>query len=98
MSLKEAGIPLSIPLHITETGWATAPERSLAKQAEVICSVIKTVHRLRDRYNITHYELFSLRDADSRNPDLFYQFGIMNDEYIPKPAFEKVKALFAELA
>ncbi len=28
----------------------------------------------------THYEHFSLRDANSNNPNFFYQFGILRDD------------------
>ena len=38
-----------------------------------------------------------LRDADSNNPNLFYQFGLMRDDYTPKPAFETYRQLIAEL-
>jgi hypothetical protein len=42
-------------------------------------------------------ELFTLRDADSSNDDLFHQFGVLRDDYTPKPAFDRLRALFAEL-
>ena len=33
------------------------------------------------RFDIfTHYEHFSLRDANSNNPNFFYQFGILRDD------------------
>jgi hypothetical protein len=51
---------------------------------------------LRGKLNITHYELFSLRDADTANPDLNHQFGIMRDDYSPKPAFESYRKLIEE--
>ena len=46
---------------------------------------------------MTHYMLFGLRDADSSKPDLFHQFGILHDDYTPKPAFDTFRALVAEL-
>jgi hypothetical protein len=97
ISLKEAGIPETVPIHITENGWATSPVRSPEKQAEVLEIIIRTVHELRAKMNISCYEMFDLRDADSENPDFFYQFGIMMDDYSPKPAFDVYMKLIAEL-
>ncbi|EGW41495.1 hypothetical protein DOT_0505 [Desulfosporosinus sp. OT] len=47
--------------------------------------------------NISHYELFGLRDADSSKEDLFHQYGIMRDDYSPKPAYDTFKRLINEL-
>ncbi len=59
-------------------------------------TVIQTVYGLRNELNISHYELFGLRDADSSKDDLFHQYGIMRDDYSPKPAFEAFKSLIRE--
>jgi hypothetical protein len=40
---------------------------------------------------------YQLRDADSSNPSIFYQFGVLRDDYTPKPAFEVYRRLIAEL-
>lgn len=101
--LATAGIPASVPIRITENGWPTGTNpltgtcRSLARQAEVIDAVVRTVHRLRRELNISHYMLFGLRDADSSEPDLFHQFGIMHDDYTPKPAYRTFRQLIREL-
>ena len=59
--------------------------------------MIRTVHGLRHELNITHYVLFGLRDADSSKADLFHQFGIMRDDYAPKPAYATFRSLIQEL-
>ncbi|GIP11639.1 hypothetical protein J1TS5_38090 [Paenibacillus macerans] len=59
--------------------------------------MIHTVYRLRMEFGISHYVLFGLRDADSSKPDLFHQFGIMRDDYTPKPAFAVYRRLIREL-
>ena len=41
--------------------------------------------------------LFGLRDADSSEPDLFHQFGIMQDDYTPKPGYHAFRQLIREL-
>jgi hypothetical protein len=96
-TLKAAGIPASVPIHICENGWPTGRDRYYTRQADVIDQSVRTVQALHGRLNITTYELFSLRDADTANPDLNHQFGILRDDYSPKPAFETYRKLVAEL-
>ncbi|WP_270583398.1 hypothetical protein [Bacillus smithii] len=103
VNLKTAGIPDCIPIRITENGWPTGKnpfvgkDRSYEHQSEVLETIIRTVYNLRQELNITHYELFGLRDADSSKDDLFHQFGIMRDDYTPKPAFYTFQHLIQEL-
>ncbi|MFC5452855.1 hypothetical protein [Paenibacillus aestuarii] len=97
------GLPAHVPIRVTENGWPTGKnpfnpvERSYERQTHVLESVIRTVYRLRNELNITHYELFGLRDADSAKDDLFHQFGIVRDDYSPKPAYDTFKKLIQEL-
>lgn len=102
-NLRTAGIPASVPVRIAENGWPTGKNpftgqtRSYERQAQVLETVIRTIYRLRDELNISHYELFGLRDADSSNDDIFHQFGVMRDDYTPKPAFYTFQSLIREL-
>jgi hypothetical protein len=98
VNLASAGIPASVPIHISESGWPTGPHRYYTRQAELLDQMIRTVYQLRNRLNITHYQLFALRDADTGNPDVFRQFGIMRDDYSPKPAFETYRRLISEFS
>lgn len=97
------GIPASVPIRVTESGWPTGKnpvaniERSYERQAEVLETVIRTIYNLRQELNISHYELFGLRDADSSKDDLFHQYGIMRDDYSPKPAYDTFKKLIQEM-
>ena len=59
--------------------------------------IVRKVYELRNILNITQFELFSLRDADTSNPDIGRQFGIMRDDYTPKPAFDTYRRLIQEL-
>lgn len=54
------------------------------------------MHALRTDLNVTHWELFSLRDADSSKDDLFHRFGVLRDGYSPKPAFHSPCRLISE--
>lgn len=111
--LAGAGIPFNVPIRITENGWSTGPNRSYEQQAKTIEAVIKTIYALKDELNITHYEYHQLRDADSSefegdaNNNSEYddaatllrqhQFGLLKDDYTPKPAFETYRKLIEEL-
>lgn len=98
--LRAAGIPPSVPIHIGENGWPTGPARTYERQAEVLETIIRTVHSLRAECNVERYTMFDLRDADSEREgegQMFYQFGLTRDDYTPKPAFEMYRRLIAEL-
>ena len=95
--LATAGIPASVPIRICENGWPTGPDRSEEQQAVVLERIVRTVHALRADLNVTHWELFTLRDADSSKDDLFHRFGVLRDDYSPKPAFHTLRRLISEL-
>ncbi|MFD1167298.1 MULTISPECIES: hypothetical protein [Sphingobacterium] len=97
VNFQEGKIPQSIPIHITENGWPTGEQRSYERQAVVIEKVVRTIHSLKSELNINHYELFSLRDTNSSVEDKFYQFGLLRDDYSPKPAFSIFCKLIDEL-
>lgn len=96
--METAGISDSTPIHITENGWPTSKDRSHEEQAVMLEKIVTAIHSLRIEHRITHYELFDLRDADSNVNDIFFQFGIMKDDYSPKPAFYVYKRLISELS
>jgi hypothetical protein len=80
-----------LPLVITEHGWPTGPGRPPRRQAEVLRAVVETAARL----GVAGYTHFSLRDACTTDPSLFCQFGLMTDDYTPKPAFHVYRDLIA---
>ncbi|MFC0068555.1 hypothetical protein ACFFQW_32515 [Umezawaea endophytica] len=93
-SLAAAGIPGATPIHVTEHGWATGAGRSAARQAEVVDAVVRAV--VKADLNITTYEHFALRDADSRQAGPLHQLGLLCSDYTPKPAFDTYRDLIAE--
>jgi hypothetical protein len=101
--LPTAGFGPSVGVRVTENGWPTGVNpltgagRTDERQAEVIETIVRAVHDCARSYNVTHYMLFGLRDADSSKSDPFHQFGILRDDYTPKPAYARFKALVAEL-
>jgi len=96
-SMTRAGLATETPLFVTESGWPTGPNRSKERQAEVLQSIVKTVYANREQFRIWGYSWFALRDADSANPDLFHQFGLLDSDYTQKPAFHVFKELIQEL-
>jgi hypothetical protein len=95
--LPIAGIGPGTPIRICENGWPTGPGRGPEQQADVLETILRAVHARREELNVTHWELFTLRDADSSKDGLFHQFGVLRDDYTPKPAFERLRGLFCEL-
>jgi len=96
-TLPIIGIPPSTPVRICENGWPTGPGRAESTQARVLEATLRTVHGLRAELNVTHWELFTLRDANSSRDSLFHRFGVLRDDYSAKPAFGMLRDLIAEL-
>jgi hypothetical protein len=91
--LAPAGLE-RLPLHITEHGWPTGPERGADTQAAVVDAVVKAAAHAP---GVERYMHFGLRDADTSQPGLFHRFGIMTDDYRPKPAFDAYRRLIHDL-
>ena len=87
-----------LPLVITEHGWPTGPGRTAQRQAEVLRTVIDVIARNAEALNITGYIHHTLRDARSAGSGLFCQFGLMTDDYAPKPAFHVYRELIDALS
>ena len=69
-TLPIAGIGAAAPIRICENGWPTGPDRPEATQAECsrrCCARCTPPGEL----NVTHWELFTLRDANSSKDDMF---------------------------
>jgi hypothetical protein len=81
---------------MTETGYPTGPGRTTAMQVTVMRAVVTAVYRARRAYNITGFRWFDLRDADSSASSFESQYGLMLDDYSPKPAFGVYRQLVAE--
>ncbi|MGW1158673.1 hypothetical protein ACWD48_10690 [Streptomyces sp. NPDC002519] len=95
--LPRAGIPDTVAMRICENGWPTGPGRTEQRQAATLETVVRTVAGLSRELNIDAYSFFALRDADSTADGLFHHFGLLRDDYTPKPAFESYRQLIDEL-
>ena len=85
-----AGIPEATPIHITETGWPTGDRRTESTQAQVLATVADAV--IASGTGVRAYEWFGLRDGLS-TATWSARFGILRDNYAPKPAFATLQHL-----
>jgi hypothetical protein len=92
-----AGIPKSIPIHISENGYPTGPGRTYDMQSTALSAAVNAVNSSRGTYNVTEYNFFDLRDANSSSASFEDQYGLMTDRYSPKPAFAVYHQLIATL-
>jgi hypothetical protein len=90
-------IPRSIPIHVEENGYPTGPGRSYERQAQALDTMVHAVNDFRGTFNISDYRWFNLRDGDTTSPNFQQQYGLMTDEYVPKPAFGLYRRLVAQL-
>jgi hypothetical protein len=79
------------PLHVSEVGYPTGPGRSESMQVSVLLSVTRTIHRRRAEFGVTDLRWFNLRDSDSSSSSFERRYGLMRDDYSPKPAFGTFK-------
>jgi hypothetical protein len=91
--LPQARIPASVPIHIVENGSPSGAPRTEHDQAESLSDMIQTVLAHRDSLNVTQYELFSLRDADSGSPEPLGSLGLVTDTYERKAAFDTYREM-----
>ncbi|QDK82236.1 hypothetical protein EXU85_27940 [Spirosoma sp. KCTC 42546] len=98
VNMAHAAIPFRIPILIGENGWPTSPTRPYDRQAQLLEAIIRAVYEHRETFNVRGYSYFNLRDTNSENPYFFHQFGLLKDDYSPKPAYEIFKTLVAELS
>jgi hypothetical protein len=92
-----AGLGRSVPIRVSENGWATSATRTAAQQQQALTTEINAVDADRAQYNVASYELFDLRDDVTGSTNIFDQFGIMADDYVPKPMFWTYRRLIASL-
>jgi hypothetical protein len=59
---------------------------------------VGAVQDFRGTYNVTDYRWFDLRDHSSASTNFQHHYGLLRDDYSPKPAFEAYRALVASLA
>jgi hypothetical protein len=90
--LRECFMPIArlrrdIPIHVEENGWPTGPDRVESEQVRAMRQMVGAVNDFRGTYNVTDYRWFDLRDHNSSGPNFQQHYGLLRDDYSPKPAF-----------
>ncbi|HEY0499779.1 MAG TPA: hypothetical protein VGD48_28795 [Kutzneria sp.] len=86
--MPTVGLGRNVPIRVSENGYSTnTAARSAADQAKVLTSEILAVNADRAAENVVSYEMFDLRDDVTGSPSGFDNFGLMTDDYTPKPMF-----------
>lgn len=93
--MPKAGFPRRIPIRIEETGWPTGPGRSAQMQEQALEAIVLTSVRYRGTYNVSDFRWFDLRDNNSHGANFQSHFGLLRDDYRPKPAFGAYRRLIA---
>src|SRR4051812_38617458 len=78
-------------------GYPTGSGRSEQTQKEGLETMVGTVAEYRANYNVTDYRWFDLRDGDTGSPNFQQHYGLMTDDYKPKPAYASWKRLIGKL-
>ncbi len=91
-TLRECFMPIAhlgrdVPIHVEENGWPTGPGRSERQQVRSMEQMVGAVNDFRGTYNVTDYRWFDLRDHNSSGPNFQQHYGLLRDDYSPKPAF-----------
>ena len=95
--LPLAGIPGGTPLHVSENGYPTSATRTPAAQASYLGAEVTAVSAFRTQYNVSDYRWFDLRDSNTEDPNFESHYGLLLDDYSPKPAFAVYQGLIAQL-
>jgi hypothetical protein len=92
-----AGLPSSVPIQISETGYPTGAGRTDAAQESALDAEVNAVNGLRTVDNVTAMQFFDLRDAITDSTIFEDQYGLMTDQWVAKPAFTEYQSLVAQL-
>jgi hypothetical protein len=82
-----------VPIHVEENGWPTGPGRPESEQVRAMRQMVGAVHDFRGTYGVTDYRWFDLRDHNSSGPNFQQHYGLLRDDYTPKPAFRVYRKL-----
>ncbi len=91
--MPKAGLRSTVPIHIKELAMPTGPGRTETEQATALSTFVKVLNDYRGTYNVADVEWFNLRDNNSAGPDFHSYFGLLRDDYSPKPSFDVFRRL-----
>ncbi|HVF78282.1 MAG TPA: hypothetical protein VNA28_08280 [Solirubrobacteraceae bacterium] len=82
---------------IGETGYPTTAARPPLVQDLVLRAIIGVAEATKSIYGVTGVYWFSLRDGNTASGQLENGYGLLRDDYTPKPAFATLQGLVASL-
>ena len=82
---------------IAETGYPTTAARTPLAQDVVLRAVIGAAEATKSIFGVTGVYWFSLRDGNTASGQLENGYGLLRDDYTPKPAFTTLKGLVASI-
>ena len=83
-----AGLGAAIPIHVEENGAPTWLLRTYEQQREHLRAMVGAVDDFRGTYNVSDYRWFDLRDHDTASLNFQHHYGLLEDDYTEKPAFD----------
>jgi hypothetical protein len=82
---------------ITESGYPTTADRTASTQDLVLRAIVAVAEQTKAIYGVTGVYWFSLRDANTASRQLENAYGLLRDDYTPKPAFTALQSLIANI-
>ncbi len=80
---------------ITETGYPTTDARTATLQDLVLRTIVGVAETTKSIFGVTGVYWFSLRDGNTASGQLENGYGLLRDDYTPKPAFTTLQGLVA---
>ncbi|GAC1436719.1 MAG: hypothetical protein NVSMB51_08760 [Solirubrobacteraceae bacterium] len=91
-----AGLGPGVPIHIEETGWPTdGAARPEAEQLRVLRGFAAAAHDFKRSLGISDFRWFNLRDNNTAAAGMQAHFGLLHDDYSPKPAFSAYRRIIS---
>jgi hypothetical protein len=93
--MPSAGLSRSVSITVAETGYPTDPTRSEQTQVAVLREIVAATQSVSRAYGVTALRWFGLRDANTASGQLENGYGLLRDDYSPKPAFDAYRQIIA---
>ena len=99
--LRQVALPaariLAGSIFTSANGFPTGPGRDEAEQAELLTAAIEAVADVRRPYGIGLSLVRPARDSNSSQSTFEAQYGVLRDDYTPKPAFHHLRDLVGRI-
>jgi hypothetical protein len=93
--MPSGGLRRAVNIIVTETGYPTDPTRSEQTQVAVLRDIVAATMGASRTYGVTGLRWFGLRDANTQSGQLENGYGLLHDDYSPKPSFAAYRQIIA---